>query len=174
MGFGTTLEKIGIESLKIGAYVLLGIQGTETAIGTVSPSAVSPGSPLGNIFNRAIQVVQDIEKASAALGSSALTGPQKLQQATAIIANDLRGITGANAKIADADSFAKSAQGIAQSAVDYINAFEQGLVTVKTNGETVALAAAAAYSSGVPTSIGLASTPAALAPALTTDTIPAE
>lgn len=140
MSFVSALKKIGLEALKIGGYVILGLQGEQVVQSTVAPQTVT-GT---DIFSRTLQIVTDVETAGATLSQGlstpALSGPQKLAMATTLVAQELSKYSASAAgKIANVDLVAKSAKGFAQAAVDYLNAFDQGLVSVQTKGPTTTI-----------------------------------
>lgn len=139
MSFLSGLKKFGMEMLKIGQYVEFGAQAAQAV-----QIAVAPQTSTGNDFlSKAISIVKGVEAtgqaASAILGSTALTGPQKLAAATAQISSELAALGVGGKAVADVDSFAKAAAGFAQATVDYLQAFDQGVVTT-AGSNTVPLA----------------------------------
>lgn len=149
MSFISGLKKFGMEALKIGQYVAFGAQAAQAVQVQLAPQS-STGT---DFLSRFIDIVKSVEvtgQAAATIGSATstngtpLSGPQKLAAATALIANELSALHIGGKAITQADSFAKAAQGFAQATVDYLQAFDQGVVAVAKNGPTTAIPAAPA------------------------------
>lgn len=142
MSFLSGLKRFGLEVLKIGQYVEFGAQAAQQVQVRVAPQT-STGT---DFLSRFIDIVKSVEAtgtaASQLLGSTALTGPQKLAGATALIANEMSALHVGGKAIANAELYAKAMAGYAQATVDYLQAFDQGAASVTVKGDTTSLPAA--------------------------------
>jgi predicted nucleic acid-binding protein len=142
--FVSALEKFGQEVLKIGSYVLFGLEGAQTVV----EGTAGLGSPADNFLSEAIKIAKTIETTGAAasqvIGETALTGPQKLAALTVQIAQLLTQFSAGKA-VKDVTLIASAAEQFAQGTVDYLKAFDAALVQVTTGpGGTTTIAASPA------------------------------
>jgi hypothetical protein len=157
--FVSALEKFGQEVLKIGSYVLFGLEGAQTVV----EGTRGIGSPADSFLTRAIEIVKSVEMTGAAasqiIGSTALTGPQKLAAATVQIAQ-LLGEFSAGKAVKDVSLLASASEKYAQATVEYLKAFDQALIQVTTGpGGTTEFSASRAAAMSAPFSAEIPEAP---------------